>query len=124
WGIPLILMGLFFTPLFGVNPLFGTLTEIGWSGGHGSAGGMVEAFEDLGWSDGGSLGLTIATIGLVVGIVVGTIIINYGIRKGYTSYMKKEHLEVDNEEVQDIVPKKDQESSSVMTIRSEIADGY
>src|SRR5699024_12440489 len=47
WGIPLILMGILFTPVFGVNPLFGTLTEIGWSGGHGTAGGMVDAFEQL-----------------------------------------------------------------------------
>src|SRR5699024_2441775 len=71
WGVPLVLMGLIFTPIFGIDPLFGTLVEIGWSGGHGTAGGMVGVFENLNWSDGGSLGLTTATIGLLVGIIAG-----------------------------------------------------
>jgi len=123
WGIPLILMGILFTPVFGVNPLFGTLTEIGWSGGHGTAGGMVDAFEQLNWSEGGSLGLTIATIGLIVGIVAGTIIINYGIRKGYTNYMTIEDTKK-KEENPDIIPKIKQTFSSKGTIRSEIIDGY
>src|SRR5699024_525029 len=123
WGIQLILMGILFTPVFGVNHLIGPLTEIGWSGGHGTAGGMVDAFEQLNWSEGGSLGLTIATIGLIVGIVAGTIIINYGIRKGYTNYMTIEDTKK-KEENPDIIPKIKQTFSSKGTIRSEIIDGY
>ncbi|WP_020008219.1 sodium/glutamate symporter [Salinicoccus albus] len=123
WGIPLVLMGLIFTPIFGVDPLFGTLVEIGWSGGHGTAGGMVGVFEELNWSDGGSLGLTTATIGLLVGIIAGTIIINYGVRKGYTRYMTKRDTVVQSDKP-DIIPSSDQQPSSVSTIQSEIVDGY
>lgn len=123
WGIPLVLMGLIFTPIFGVDPLFGTLIEIGWSGGHGTAGGMTEVFESLGWSDGASLGLTTATIGLLVGIIAGTIIINYGVRKGYTNYMTEKDTVVQSDKP-DIIPSIDQKSSSVSTIQSEIVDGY
>lgn len=123
WGIPLLLMAVFFTPILGIDPLFGTLVEIGWSGGHGTAGGMVEAFESLNWSEGGSLGLTTATIGLVVGIIAGTIIINYGIRKGYTGYMSKKDVEIQPDNP-DIIPRAGQGPSSVTTVRSEVIDGY
>lgn len=123
WGIPLLLMAVFFTPFLGIDPLFGTIMEIGWSGGHGTAGGMVDAFESLNWTEGGSLGLTSATIGLIVGIIAGTIIINYGIRKGYTRYMSKKDIEIQPDHP-DIIPKDAQDTSSVTTVRSEVIDGY
>lgn len=123
WGVPLILTAIILVPLFGVNPLFGSLTEIGWSGGHGTAGGMIDAFHALNWDAGGSLGLTIATIGLVYGIISGVIIINYGVRKGYTSYITHKHS-VEDKDHQDILPKNKQTSSSVRTIKNEVIDGF
>ncbi|SDI86898.1 sodium/glutamate symporter [Natribacillus halophilus] len=123
WGIPLIIMALFLTPFFGVNPLFGTLTEVGWHGGHGTAGGMSEVYENFNWSEGVSLGLTVATIGLVFGVIGGTIIINYGVRKGYTNYMGKDDTVVESSKP-DIIPRSEQQSSSVKTIQGEIVEGY
>jgi len=123
WGIPLILTALLFTPVFGVNPLFGTLTEIGWSGGHGTAGGMTEVFNSLNWADGASLALTVATIGLVVGIFGGVIIINYGVRKGYTNYIgKKDSLA--SSDAPDMIPVSEQKPSSLETLKSDVIDGY
>ncbi|MFC0469165.1 sodium/glutamate symporter [Halalkalibacter kiskunsagensis] len=87
-GIPLIIAGLVLIPLFGVNQLFGTVIEIGWAGGHGTAGGMAEVFTSLGWGDGTSIALTSATLGLLIGILGGMIIINIGVKKGYTSIIK------------------------------------
>ncbi|MBM7095172.1 hypothetical protein JSY36_05320 [Bacillus sp. H-16] len=123
WGIPLIITGLFLAPLLGVNPLFGSVVEVGWSGGHGTAGGMSQVYETLGWNDGASLGLTIATIGLLIGIVGGVIIINYGVRKGYTNYVGKEDTLVQADKP-DLIPSNEQKPSSVTTIQNEIIDGY
>ena len=88
YAVPILLCVFLLTPVFGVNPLFGTILEQGWAGGHGTAGGMALVFEELGWMDGQSLAVTSATIGLVFGIVGGVVLINIGIRKGWTAITK------------------------------------
>ncbi|MBB5175083.1 sodium/glutamate symporter [Texcoconibacillus texcoconensis] len=90
-GVPLLIAGLIIIPLFEVNELFGTVIEIGWAGGHGTAGGMTEVFTTLGWAGGSSVALTSATIGLLLGIFGGMIIINIGVKKGYTSIIKNQN---------------------------------
>ena len=89
-GVPCLLCALLLTPVFGVNPLFGSIFEIGFAGGHGTASGMATVFEDpalLNWADGAALGPTTATIGLLLGIFGGMIIINIGVRKKYTKVL-------------------------------------
>lgn len=86
-GLVCLLTVLIFTPLFGTNPLFGSTFEIGFLGGHGTAGGMVSIFEELNWAEGGDVGKTTATIGLLAGIFVGMALINLGVRKGYTTVL-------------------------------------
>lgn len=89
-GVACLLCAVLFTPVLGVNPLFGSLFEIGFAGGHGTAGGMASVFQDpalLNWADGADLGMTTATIGLLAGIFGGMIIINYGVRKQYTKVL-------------------------------------
>ena len=85
WGqyvVGLGLAGFVFTHVFGVPAAFGNLLEIGYEGGHGTVGGMSESFTALGWEDGIALGFTVATIGMVVGIVVGMAMIQWAHRKG------------------------------------------
>lgn len=123
WGVPLIITAIFLIPVFGVNPMFGSLIEIGWSGGHGTAGGMMTVFKDLNWMDGGSLGLTVATTGLLIGIIGGVFIINYGVRKGYTSYVNTQDTSAHYDSA-DIIPKGKQKDSSKNTIKNEVVDGF
>jgi glutamate:Na+ symporter, ESS family len=78
-GISLTLLVL--TPVFGINPLAGALIEIGFEGGHGTAAGMAQTFKSLGFAEGADLALGLATIGLVSGVVLGTILINWGVRR-------------------------------------------
>ncbi len=80
-GIALCLLVL--TPFFGVNPLAGALIEIGFEGGHGTAAGMAQTFRDLGFEEGADLALGLATIGLVAGVVFGTVLINWAARRGH-----------------------------------------
>jgi ESS family glutamate:Na+ symporter len=86
-GLVCIITALIFTPLFGTNPIFGSTFEIGFLGGHGTAGGMVTVFEELNWADGGDVAKTTATIGLLSGIFGGMALINFGVRKRYTKHL-------------------------------------
>src|SRR5699024_2394999 len=107
----------------GANPLFGTAIEAGWSGGHGTAAGMAEVYNNLNWAEGTSIALTIATIGLVFGVVSGVIIINYAVRKGYTKYIdKSDTLATANEP--DIIAIEKQEDSTKTTIKNEVINSF
>jgi len=88
WIVGLSLMYLFITPMFGLPAYIGSIIEIGWAGGHGTAAGMAVVFKNLGFPEGGDLGLTSATVGLIVGIVMGMVYINWAVRKGYTEVLK------------------------------------
>ena len=85
WGQYVVGLGLVFlllAPMFNVPDVFGNLLEIGFEGGHGTVGGLSETFTELGWQAGADLGYTVATCGLVLGIVVGMILINIAVRRG------------------------------------------
>lgn len=83
---------------------FGTLTGIGlqkvWSGlpeswgimaiftywgGHGAGASAGQLFEDLGADGMLSIGLILATLGLIIAMVVGIILVNIAVRKGYAT---------------------------------------
>jgi ESS family glutamate:Na+ symporter len=94
WGqyaIGLGLTGFVLAPLFGVPPVFGNLIEIGFQGGHGTVGGMAESFRAIAWEDGIALGYTVATVGMVCGIVIGMILINWAYKKGIISSVRPFH---------------------------------
>ena len=85
WGqyaVGLGLAGFLFLPLFKLPPAFGNLLEIGFQGGHGTVGGMAEVFRSFHWEDGIALGYTVATCGMLVGIVMGMVLVNWALKKG------------------------------------------
>ncbi|MBO7328379.1 MAG: sodium:glutamate symporter [Lentisphaeria bacterium] len=90
WGqyvIGLGITGFLLFPLFGINPAFGNLLEIGFEGGHGTVGGMTETFNKF-WQDGLALGYTVATGGMVFGILLGMALINWALNKGIISSVR------------------------------------
>ena len=85
WGqyvVGIGLCGFVLMPSFGVHPAFGNLLELGFEGGHGTVGGMSQAFTAKDWSDGIALGYTVATAGMIIGIVLGMTLVNWAYRKG------------------------------------------
>ena len=123
-GVPCLLCALVLTPVFKVNPLFGSLFEIGFAGGHGTASGMATAFEDasqLSWADGGALAPTTATIGLLVGIFGGMIAINYGVRKKYTKVLTEPASFGSSKE---IFPEGEREASSHAAISQDVVEPF
>lgn len=73
---------LILTPLLGANPIVGSLIELSFAGGHGTAGGMVEVFDQLGFPEGSDLALALATVSLISAIVLGTVLADRGRRLG------------------------------------------
>lgn len=85
WGqyvIGLTLAILVLTPVFGISPMAGALIEIGFEGGHGTASGLAETFDELGFEQGRDLALGIATIGVVLAVTAGSLLVNCRQRGG------------------------------------------
>lgn len=85
WGqymVGLLLALLVLGPVFGLPPVAGALIEIGFEGGHGTAAGLSSTFEEFDFAEGTDLALGLATIGLLAGVLIGTVIINWGVRTG------------------------------------------
>ncbi len=85
WGQYVVGIGLallLLTPVFGLDPIAGALIEIGFEGGHGTAAGLAETFEAFGFPEGADLALGLATVGLVAGVLLGTVLVNWGVRSG------------------------------------------
>ncbi|HEQ78801.1 MAG TPA: sodium:glutamate symporter [Euryarchaeota archaeon] len=84
-----ILLAIFvLSPVFGLPYMSGALIEIAFEGGHGTAAGLASTFEDVGFAEGADLALGLATIGVVSGVIFGVILINWGVRKGKTNFLK------------------------------------
>lgn len=120
-GIICLLGALLFTPLLGVNPLFGSVFEIGFAGGHGTAGGMLEVFKELNWADGGDVGKTTATLGLMLGIFGGIGIINYGARKSYTKVITEPAGPNHGKE---IFPEGEREAAAYTTVSQDVVEPF
>jgi len=91
WGqyvVGLGLAGFVFVRWCGVPAAFGNLLEIGFEGGHGTVGGMAEAFAEFRWEEGIALGYTVATVGMIVGIVLGMALIQWAHRRGHVKEVR------------------------------------
>lgn len=102
WGqyvIGMLLTVLVLTPFFGMNPLSGALIEIAFVGGHGTAAGLSNTFNDLGFPEGADLALGLATIGVLTGVIVGIFLINYMQRKGQAQYVDAEATDERREQI-------------------------
>jgi ESS family glutamate:Na+ symporter len=75
-----ILVWLLLQPVFGIDPKAGALLEMSFNGGHGTLAGLTPVFQQYGVEDLVSVGLGLATIGILSGIVIGTTLVNYAIR--------------------------------------------
>jgi len=111
------------TPLFGVPAFFGCLLEIGFSGGHGTAAGMREAFTQLDFPAGSDLGLMSATVGVFSAVVFGMIMINMAARRGYTKVIKApEELSLD--QISGLIPEGKRKTGAWLTISPDALEPF
>ena len=91
WGqyaVGLALAGFLLAPAFGLPPAFGNLLEMGFEGGHGTVGGMVDSLKSFNWTDGVALGYTMATVGMILGIVIGMGMVQWAYGKGFVKSVR------------------------------------
>jgi len=68
---------------------WGVMGVFSFHGGHGTAAAAGAAFEKYGIDGNMTVGMVLSTLGLIVAMVVGMIIVNIGVRKGWGKYVKE-----------------------------------
>ncbi|MCK5517760.1 MAG: hypothetical protein KAI39_12850 [Desulfobulbaceae bacterium] len=71
-------------------PTFGFLIPLGFNEGPGQALSIGKAWELVGFTNGGTIGLTFSAIGFFFAFFVGVPMVNYGIRKGWATFGSNE----------------------------------
>ena len=79
---------------------------------------MKMVFDALGYADGASLSITSATVGLLYGVIGGTILINYAARKGYINRNVVSH----DDNKPELFDKPQWETGSNITISRNVID--
>ena len=74
---------LWLQPLLGASPVMACLIEVAYEGGHGSAAALGASYAQLGFPGGESLGLALATVGLLASTLVGGVLVVLGRRRGW-----------------------------------------
>jgi glutamate:Na+ symporter, ESS family len=81
-GLLIVLFSVFGMRLF---PTFGFLSALGFNEGPGQALSVGKVWEGVGFEHAATIGLSFATIGFFFAFFVGVPLVNWGIRKGYSS---------------------------------------
>lgn len=89
FGFALVIGTSVFALLFpDLHSAFALMMPAGFAGGHGYAASIGGTLQDIaGWEEAITIGQTFATIGLILGVLIGIAAINYAIKKGYTQYI-------------------------------------
>ncbi|MGJ9458431.1 sodium/glutamate symporter [Oceanobacillus sp. CF4.6] len=121
WGqyvVGILLALLVLTPFFGMPPMVGALIEVSFEGGHGTAAGLQGTFEEMGYPEAYDLAVGLATVGILSGVIIGIIIINWGIRKKKTEIIRDVE-EFSTLKKAGIVEFENREPAAKMTVRPE-----
>ncbi|OBA99864.1 sodium:glutamate symporter [Mycobacteriaceae bacterium 1482268.1] len=81
-------------PVFGLPPEAGALLETSFAGGHGTIAGMGQMFSDVGAPDLVDVGLGLATISMITGVVVGSALVRWAVRSPKVTVMRNLALTV------------------------------
>ncbi len=85
YGFTLLFGMVLLEPIFSYLPQgFSVLLPAGFVGGHGTAAAIGSTLEQYGFEGALSIGYACATVGILVGILGGMVLINFGTRLGWT----------------------------------------
>jgi glutamate:Na+ symporter, ESS family len=97
-------------------PTFGFLVPLGFNEGPGQALSIGKAWEQVGFANAATIGLTFAAIGYAIAFFVGVPLVNYGIRKGWATFGSGE---LSRDFIVGLLPKNAQkETAGSLTIHS------
>ncbi len=117
-GLVLFLLG----PLFGLNELFGAILPVGFEGGHGTAGGLGPVFNELNWAAGKDFALAAATAGILGAIIVGMVLVNWAVRKGYVMEKKPPHENPEETDWTGSIPHAQRPHAGKLTVSSDVIE--
>lgn len=88
-----VLFGLF---AFDLHPGFGMQMILAFQGGPGIPTAFAPMYEQLGWvaSEAQAVGETIAVMGLLMGVIIGIVLVNIGVRRGFPLHKGKGAVEI------------------------------
>ncbi|GHV48526.1 sodium:glutamate symporter [Synergistales bacterium] len=69
-------------------PQWGAMAYFAFYGGHGNSATVGKTFEAMGVPGLSDVGLVLSTFGLLTAIIIGTVLINIFVRKGYAKFVK------------------------------------
>lgn len=117
WGVGLLFALIFLVPTFDVHYGFGLLLAAGFVGGHGTAAAIGDAFAQQGWEEATSLAMTSATIGAIVAIGIGLLLIRSAANNGQANYISR-FEELPEEYRTGLLPKEKRTSMGQDTVSS------
>lgn len=97
-----------------LNSAFGIMLPTGFYGGHGTAAAIGSAFEGLGWDEARSLGMTTATVGVILGIVGGILLVKRAAIRKETSFIK-DFADLPHDLRTGLIPKERRENAGMST---------
>lgn len=104
-----------------LNSAFGAMLSTGFYGGHGTAAAIGSAYENLPgglkWDDALTLGMTTATVGVILAIIGGLVVIKWAARHKQTEYIS-DFSDLPNELRTGLIPKEKRCSSGEITTSS------
>lgn len=100
---------------------WGIMTIFTYWGGHGAATTAGTLFEEMGNTGMLSLGIIMATLGLIVAMVAGMVWVNIGVRRGWASYTKKNTGTKEDSKI--LLKKEERRSLGSATVSSDVVNG-
>lgn len=67
---------------------WGSMGVFAFQGGHGNAGAAGQTYTELGIPENLSIGMVLATFGLIVAMLAGMIMVNVGVRRGWSKFVR------------------------------------
>lgn len=104
-----------------LNPGFGLLLASGFLGGHGTAAAVGNTFAQYGWEEAADVGMTFATVGILLGILGGLALIKFAARNGHTAHIK-DFKDIGEDMRTGLVPKQARDPMGYETISSVTLD--
>ncbi len=121
WGqyvVGILVTALVLVPFFDASPMAGALIEIGFEGGHGTAAGLAGTFSELGYEEGADLAIGLATVGVIGGVLIGVILINWAVRKQKTAYLR-DTSSMDEKDLRGVIEPENRTSRGLITVKSQ-----
>ena len=127
WGQYVVAIGMWVLVLGVLFPalpvMFAAVLPVGFEGGHGTAAGLEPVFEHLGWEEGKDFALASATFGIISAIIVGMILVNWAIRKGYVKRRVSPESIPEDDSIA-VIPVDRRPSAGKLTVKSDVIESF